>query len=178
MLSYASCNRPVPARVPMIRTCTFSVMLTMLLGFALVGCRRNSEQVQQPQATTSSLRAEFKSISGVVLPESSTLIKFENQSHLDEDAWLFKLNDTNTAQYPKQLNKLFIGSEAASQAELLERIGSFSIKDPTACYTEQWDWSGVNFHAMLISTTADGSYLMITRINHTAQQGNGSTTNR
>lgn len=151
-------------------------LLGILLGLASSGCERKS--TQQTQVTTISVMTEIKAKTGVALPQLSSLIKFGPEPHSDVDMWLFKLNGTNAAQYPKQLNKLFIGSEAVSQAALLERTGHISIQDPTACYFGVWDWTGVQVHATLVTTTADGSYLMIERYDVNVQQSRSSTTNK
>jgi hypothetical protein len=153
-----------------------SAILIILLGFAPMGCKRNFAQPAQVSST--STISEVKPKTGIVLPRSSSLITFDHESRADVDMWLIKLDGTNVAQYPKEPRKLFVGSEATSQAKLLERIGKISIKNPEASYFGIWDWEGLEIHAKVITTAADGSYVMIERFNEPVQQSPNSATNK
>ena len=151
------------------------LLLSIVFGLSLPGCKRNA--AQPIHATSSPPISVIKSTTGIVLPPSSILLTFSNEPRSNVSMWLIKLDGANAAKYPKEPRQLFVGSEAASQAGLFERMGHVSIKDPKACYFGVWEWERLQIHATEITTTADGSYVLIERFNDAVQKNPVSATN-
>jgi hypothetical protein len=163
----------------------YRILRTLALFFAigLVGCGQKSAQKPVlPQIATASLLAEVKAKTGVEFPSgATTLVRYEldnPESRSDVTLWFFQMEGTNAAKYPRQMDKpLYVGSAAISQAEFLERVGRISIKNPTACYFDIWEFNGLQIQATLVTTETNGSFVMIERFNENVQGGKSPATN-
>jgi len=133
------------------------------MAFTVVSCKRSKLQgSSKPQMITSNLVSDVKSKTGVDLPKSCTLILSTNYPRLDSDTWLFEIDGSNPAQFPRQL-ELQPQGDGHSMAKLMERMGGVSIGVPKAWYFGIWQVTNAQCHATLIMTS-NREYLMLERL--------------
>jgi hypothetical protein len=111
---------------------------------------------------TSNIVSDVKSKTGVDLPKSCRLILSTNTPRLDSDTWLFEIDGSNPAQFPRQL-ELQPQADGRDTAKLMERMSGISIGIPKAWYFGTWQISNAQCHATLISTS-NSDYLMLERL--------------
>jgi len=145
-----------------MRQCILVASVILLMPFTIVSCKRSQlRSSSKPQMITSNLVSEVKTKTAVDLPTSCTLIMSTNDSRLDSDTWIIRLDGTNKPQFPTKLH--LQSSGAAPGQELMERTGGFSIGASLARYYGVWQVSNAQCHATLI-TTSNSDYLMLERL--------------
>jgi len=146
-----------------MRQCILVASVILLMPFTIVSCKRSTMQSSsKPQMITSNIVSDVKSKTGVDLPKSCRLILSTNTPRLDSDTWLFEIDGSNPAQFPRQL-ELQPQADGRDTAKLMERMSGISIGIPKAWYFGTWQISNAQCHATLISTS-NSDYLMLERL--------------
>jgi hypothetical protein len=142
-----------------MRQCILAASVILLIVFTIASFKRGELRgSSKQQIKTSNLVSEVKTKTGVVLSSSCILIMSTNDSRLDSDTWIIRIDGTNQPQFPIQLH--FQTSGAARGQELMERTGGFSIGVSLARYYGVWQVSNAQCNATLITTTK-GGYVML-----------------
>lgn len=146
-----------------MRQCILVPSVILLMAFTVICCKRsNLQSSSKSQMITSSLASDVKTKTDVDLSKSCRFILSTNYPRLDSDIWLFQIDGSNLAQFPRQLEVQPQG-DGRNMAKVMERMSGISIGIPRAWYFGIWQVSNAQCHATLI-TTSNSEYLMLERL--------------
>jgi hypothetical protein len=138
-------------------------VIGLLAVLNLVACKRPSSAISSSNSMTSSVLQDVKSKTGVELPKTSKLLNSKNDnSRLNADLWLIKVDSTNQLKFPAEL-RLLNSSDCRDSAGEMERISGVSLGVPVAGGFASWQFLKSQCHVTVLMTT-NVQYLMLERL--------------